>query len=40
MHGVIGDYWSILPYLTMLIFLAVMSIREKPTATDGEKTTG
>jgi hypothetical protein len=40
MWGVIGDYLSFLPYLAMLIFLAVMSIGEKPMKTDGEKTTG
>ena len=40
MSHLISHYWSFLPYLALLSFLAVMSIREKRVTTDGEKMTG
>ena len=40
MSDFISNYWSFLPYLALVSFLAVMSIREKPVKTSAEKTTG
>jgi len=36
----VSNYWTFLPYLTLITFLAVMSILEKPGKRGGQKTTG
>jgi hypothetical protein len=34
MSDFVSNYWSFLPYLTLVSFLAVMSILEKPGKTN------